>query len=211
MISVDLFREVFPDAFEGQKVRVQVFKVGEWQHPSYGPITVTREDIERMVSNFNATDRALVVDYDHGTDMGMTPEQSKAAGWIRELVVEDDGNTLWAVFDATEDGAEYVRKGEYRFFSPTFVPEFTNKETGEPQGFTLLRGALTNNPFIDGMHPAVPLSERAAERMQEQMAVDGGGGGERRLAERAEVGVVTSAGLRVERIPGGVRFSERKG
>lgn len=162
---IDLFREAFPDTFEGKPARLQVFKVGKWKHPSYGDIEVSAEDLETIVKNFEATGRAVVLDYDHGTDTSETPEGRKAAGWLRNLSV--DGESLWGDFDLTEEAHEYVTNGEYRFFSPTWVSSFANKETGEDQGVTLLRGALTNNPFIDGMHPAVALSEKAAELIRE--------------------------------------------
>ena len=158
---IDLFREVFPDKFDGKPARIQVFKVGKWAHPTYGDISITPDDLQTIVKNYETTKRAVVLDYDHGTDTGEAPEDRKAAGWLKDLRVEDDG--LWGDFSLTDEASEYVQKGEYRFFSPTWVSNFANKETGEEQGMTLLRGALTNNPFIDGMHPAVALSEKAAE------------------------------------------------
>lgn len=175
MQSIDLFREAFPDTFDGKPVRLQVFKTGKWSHPSYGPIEITKADLATIVKNYETTARALVVDYDHGTDTGKTPEERKAAGWIKGLQIQEDGDSaaLYAEVEATDEAYEYVKRGEYRFFSPTWTSDFTNKETGEPQGITLLRGAITNNPFIDGMHPAVALSERAAEMMAEPKKQEG--------------------------------------
>lgn len=174
--DVNLFIEAFPETFEGQKARVQVFRTGSWVHPTYGDLEITKEDLTKAVDNFMNTDRALVVDYDHGTDVGVTPEDRKAAGWIRELEIKElaDGEAeLWALFDATDKAYEYIKNGEYRLFSPTWNPNFENKESGKPQGMTLLRGALTNSPFIDGMHPAVAMNERAAKVMKEGIKLRG--------------------------------------
>lgn len=167
--EIDLFRESFPDTFDGKPIRVQVFATGTWKHPKYGTMEVKLDDLKTMVKNFEETKRALVVDYDHGTDLGTNPEQSKAAGWLKELQIEEKGDiaALYGVFEATDQAADYIKKGEYRFFSPTFNTNVADKETGKSRGMTLLRGALTNSPFIDGMFPAVALNERAAKMLAE--------------------------------------------
>lgn len=163
MQTIDLFREAFPETFDGKPARLQVFKSGKWKHPAYGEIEVKPSDLETMVANFEGTERAVPIDYNHGTTSGTTPEQQRAAGWLRNLKIE--GEALWADVDLTPEAHKYVSGGEYRFVSPTFVENYKNKESGKEQGFTLLAAALTNTPFIDGMHPAVALSERAAELM----------------------------------------------
>lgn len=176
MEVVKMFVEAFPETFDGKKVKVQAFKTGKWVHPQYGELEITKDDLNTTVKNFENTKRALVVDYDHGTDLGINPEEKKAAGWIRELEIKDleDGETeLWATFDATDKAFEYIQNGEFRLFSPTWNPNYENKESGKPQGMTLLRGALTNSPFIDGMHPAVAMSERAVKVMKEGIKLRG--------------------------------------
>lgn len=187
--GIDLFREAFPEAFDGKPARLQVFKTGSWSHPQYGPINITRADLDTIVKNYETTGRAVVIDYDHGTDTGTKPEERKAAGWVKDLRVEGEGDnaSLWADVGLTDEAAGYVQKGEYRFVSPTWVSSFANKETGEEQGITLLRAAITNNPFIDGMHPAVPLSERAGEMLATP----------KREAPTQEVKAVTQAGCAV--------------
>lgn len=160
MMEIELCKEAFPETFNGTRAKVGAFRTGTFLHPEYGAFTFTRDDLGRIKRGFDRSKRALVLDYDHGTDTGTTPEERKAAGWIESLDVE--GDTLVATVRLTPQAERYVRNGEYRLFSPTWTPHFKDKETGEDRGITLLRGALTNSPYIDGMMPCVALSERAA-------------------------------------------------
>jgi phage I-like protein len=161
------FVEAFPDTFEGTKVRVQMFPIGHWDGHPDGPLDVTKQDLETAIKNFTTTQRALPVDFDHGLDFQDTPEGRRAAGWIKDLELADDG--LYATFDATDEAAAWIKGGQYRFISPTFMYSFTNKDSGEDQGFTLLRAGLTNVPWFDGMAPCIAMNERAKGKMVEQV------------------------------------------
>ena len=161
MTEMRRFVEAFPETFEGTRVRMQLFKTGHWEGHPDGPFDVTKGNLEVALRNFKDTGRALPVDFDHGLDYGSTPEERRAAGWIKDLELTDDG--LYAEFDATSEAAEWIKGGQYRFISPTYSYSFTNKESGEDQGFTLLRAALTNVPFFDGMHPCVAMNERTSD------------------------------------------------
>ncbi len=153
--------EAFPETFEGTKVRVQLFPIGHWEGHDDGAMDIAREHLETAMQNFERTGRACAVDFDHGLDYGRTPEERRAAGWIRSLDLTDQG--LFAEFDATEEAAQWIRSGAYRFISPTFAYSFTDKETGEDQGFTLLRAGLTNTPWFDGMVPCVAMNEHTRD------------------------------------------------
>ena len=172
------FVEKLPDTFEGTKVRVQMFPIGHWDGHSDGPIDVTKEHLESALKNFTTTGRSLPVDFDHGLDYGKTPEERRAAGWIKELEIADDG--LYATFDATDEAADWIRGGQYRFISPTFMYSYTNKDTGEDQGFTLLRAGLTNVPWFDGMAPCIAMNERTKKTIAEVT-----------MAEYAKTGTLT--------------------
>jgi hypothetical protein len=157
-----LFRSAFPETFTGTgRARIQIFRTGQWKHPSYGPIKVDRTFLETVRRNFEQSEREVVLDYEHGSDLGQTPDAAIAAGWLRSLSVE--GNTLWGEFDLTAKATAHVRAGEFRLCSPTWVMDYRDKRTGESCGPTLLAVGLTNRPFIEGMSPAVCLSERAEQ------------------------------------------------
>jgi len=164
------FIESFPETFEGTKVRVQLFPMGHWDGHPDGPIDITPELLGQAVKNFEGTGRALPVDFDHGLDYGSTPEARRAAGWIKELEITDVG--LYATFDATDEAADWIKGGQYRFISPTFARSFTNKESGEDQGFTLLRAGLTNTPWFDGMFPCVAANERTKVELRKGLMAE---------------------------------------
>lgn len=193
-------RHVFTDAVPGfdpaGKYRVQAMWTGEWQHDQHGKIEVTKADLETVLRNFKAGKRRLVLDYDHGTDYGATPEDRKAAGWFDDLELEEreDGSAvLWATVGVTDAANEYIEDGEYMLFSPTWHPNYKNKETGELQGPTLLRGALTNNPFLDGGQPMTRVMSEGA----------------RKWAERAGLVSATDAATIVTlRLPAGMDLAE---
>ena len=178
-----LLSDVFEDWDPAGTYSVQVMREGLWQgHPEYGDILITRDDIHDLLRNWLMSSRRLAMDYDHGLDYGVTPEQRIAAGWHSDVWVtaEFDAGAaqielkdilnheapvlyVWAKVEATPRCNEYIQNKEMTLYSPTFNPNYTNKETGEKQGMTLLRGAITNVPWFDGMQEfRVAASERFA-------------------------------------------------
>lgn len=110
----------------------------------------------RVIADVAALRTPLVIDYEHQTlqaeDNGMP---APAAGFIRGLEWRE-GSGLWATVELTQRALQYVREGEYRYFSPVFL---FDKRTGAIT--RLLMGAITNNPALDGM---APMELRAAAR-----------------------------------------------
>lgn len=157
---------------------IQLARTGSFVSKRYGNFSITREDLAQMLHNFtNVTPKApteLPIDYDHLSMDPKKPGDGAAAGWMKKLELRDGGDTLWAEVEWTDDGAERVRKKEYRFISPSFVKGHTHKD-GTAIGTTLLAAAITNHPFLEGMKaltlvtPAIqamslnaPLQELAA-------------------------------------------------
>lgn len=86
----------------------------------------------------------LVVDYDHQTVFAAVPDvggRAPAAGWIKEIAVRSDG--IWGRIEWVAAAAEAIRVGEYRYISPTFVPDKSGRVR------FLVSAALTNSPAID--------------------------------------------------------------
>ncbi len=136
-----------------QETEVQLCKVGRFHSPQYGEFEITLQDLEEMVANFeNAPQKERVVDYNHASELTCAAaEEGKAAGWIKELFIEDDG--LWAVVEWTNQARNYIKEGEYRYLSPVIQFSFKDKETGEEVGTRLKSAALVNQPFLEGMSP----------------------------------------------------------
>ncbi len=138
---------------------------GAWVK-SEGKFSISRQDLEAMVQNFEKRkNEQVVIDYEHASEM---PEVAKggpvpAAGWIHELRIRNGdgdgrdpayaGERLYGLVEWTPQARDMIRSGQYRFFSPAIDWGARDKETGEPQGATLTSGALTNHPFLEELPP----------------------------------------------------------
>lgn len=144
---------------------IQVLRTGTFYHPHYGKFVITQATLDAMVNNFAAVrpkaPTELVVDFEH-MSVAEPAVKAPAAGWIKGLSTTDDA--LWADVEWTAEAADQIRKKEYRFISPEFNLNYTDKETNKKIGPTLLAAALTNRPFLEGMEPVV-LSERLANML----------------------------------------------
>lgn len=126
---------------------------GEFVSGRYGRFKISEQDIDSMVAN-HATQAhpvaptELSVDYDH--------KEGEAAGWIKRVWKKVVGAgaarrvELWGSVAWTKDAADKIATRKYRFFSPMFDKTFATP-LGRKIGATLLGGALTNRPFLQGM------------------------------------------------------------
>lgn len=122
---------------------IRIVPVGDFPNHPDGAHTVTVDDVERMVENFDRKDVDLLFDVDHESLFGNT----RAAAWGMELEARDDG--LYARFpDFTPYGEELVSGREYRYLSPVYAMDVTNKQ-GEQVGATIFSVAITNTPYFD--------------------------------------------------------------
>ena len=131
---------------------MQAFPFGVYKHPMYGQINMTPDRARRMADNVNNRVREIdiALDYDHSDNGGPAP------GWVQKAEVRDDG--LWLQVEWTPEGAEKLRMGSYRYFSPEIAKTWTHPKTGVTYQDVLMGGALTNRPFLKDILP-VNLSE----------------------------------------------------
>ena len=132
---------------------IQVLPIGKWNHPSYGPIVITREDLEEFKENFDKRVR---------NDIPVTEghevfDEKPAVGWFEDLIVKG-GNGLYAIMDWTKKGKTLLSERYYKYFSPEFYSEYEDPETREIHENVLVGGALTNKPYFKELE-AVVLSE----------------------------------------------------
>ncbi len=102
---------------------------------------------DNVIREFASRGRDLVIDYEHqSTGDGKAP----AAGWIEALSKKTDG--LYAkVKYWTEEAAQYLKNGEYRYFSPVLF-----FEDGAVSAIHSV--ALTNHPALHRI-PALAASD----------------------------------------------------
>jgi len=86
-------------------------------------------------------------------------DEDRAAGWIRDLFLEDENNSLYAEIQWTKSGQESLSNKEFRYFSASFTFDFFDGSTGNSHGPVLRGGGLTNVPFLRHNPPLVELSK----------------------------------------------------
>ena len=143
MSNIDLRDLTFSDEEESKENWIELFPFGKYDHPVYKDVYMNEKRANNIIDNFNnkVMDVDVAVNYNH--------KREKAAGWINELQVKDNG--LWGKVEWTEPGANSIRNGEFRYFSPEFAPEWAHPKSGDNFTDVLTGGALTNNPFLKGI------------------------------------------------------------
>ena len=164
---------------EDGTLSVDVYRTGNWFHWWYGRLSVTNDDLDQVIVNFenNVIGYRLTFNYHHLC--------TKNFGEVARLRKEErfskftQSNFTMLVADVilTEDGKKDVESGEVLNFSSEVNPDYIHRqlkvipvlnedgtqatdEEGNPinksiaikYGHTLLGGAVTNHPFIDEMN-----------------------------------------------------------
>ena len=124
------------------------FKPNDGRELKPGAWHISAASAQLVIERFKARGKPPVIDYEHQTlKKEQNGQPAPAAGWIRDLRwVEGQG--LYAVAELTARARDYIKAGEYLYFSPVF-------EYDEATGTVLAvhMGALTNDPGISGMEP----------------------------------------------------------
>ena len=136
---------------------IQLFKLGSFVHWSGAEFSVDEEFMNQMMDNFKSMkasskdqEHIVPIDYNHGS-LEYGAEESKAAGWISELIIKEDG--LYANVQWTNQAQEMIKNKEFRFVSPEFGIDSTDEFGEDISGPVLYAAALTNRPFLKGMDP----------------------------------------------------------
>ena len=162
------FLQMTPDAITGD---MNVAIEGEWLGHPAGPFTMDAGKMQQCIDRFEQQANPMVVDYEHNSMGG----DSRAAGWVQSLYCKhgDDGAELWAHVEWTPTAAAMIKNGEYRYCSPVIDFGAKDRATGEHVPVELFNVALTNNPFLDGMHPIQLSRVAAAQPPPEKKPEDG--------------------------------------
>ncbi|MEM5789923.1 MAG: phage protease, partial [Syntrophobacteraceae bacterium] len=101
----------------------QIFPEGQVEIKGEQPFVVDDTAMNQVITQFQGRGLDMVIDYEHQTEGGeySSPDgKAPAAGWIKSL--ENRGaDGLWAKVAWTEAAMEFLRKREYRYFSPVFM------------------------------------------------------------------------------------------
>lgn len=137
---------------------MHVVPVGEWDHPIYGEMKITTDDVQEFISNFKAKvrrDLPITAGHDNGMGGGELP----AIGWFIDLI--DRGvNGLYAVVEWTAEGKTLLKERAFKYFSPEFYEDYEDPETRAKYRHVLVGGALTNSPYFKELEPVVAFSDK---------------------------------------------------
>lgn len=108
---------------------------------------VDAEVAASIIAELSARKNRTVIDYEHQTLLAAdNGKPAPAAGWYKTLEWRE-GDGLYAIDVEWTDAAKaHIEAKEYLYFSPVFS---YNKKTGAVE--SILLGAITNNPALDGM------------------------------------------------------------
>lgn len=140
---------------------IHIASIGEYEGHPAGGFAFTEKSFDEIIKNFDARQTPLNVDYEHQTFNRGLKGAIDSAGWIVQLELRSDGQELWALTNLLPEAAARVKAKQLRHCSPVVIPESTDKKTGGDIGFELRSLALTNDPFLDGLHP-IQLTRIAA-------------------------------------------------
>ena len=176
MASETILRKLIPQiklsekTFKQKTTEIEVLHSGEWEHPQYGMIKITDDDIDKFVQSFDDKVRKvdIAIDQEHMPEKG-------AAGWYKSLnkVFEDGKTKLKATIEWTKLGQQLIKDGIFKYFSPEFDFEYEDQETHENFANVLIGGGLTNRPYFKSLAP-VALSENMYAGFTSKFNVKGG-------------------------------------
>ena len=118
-------------------------KPGNYKHPKYGDIAITKARNERFVGNFRdkVYQETLPIDAEH------SPKTSGAMGWVVGMKTNEDGSAD-AKIKWTDRGRDMLEKDRFRYFSPEWYSVWEDPSTGKKHFDVAIGGALTTRPFF---------------------------------------------------------------
>lgn len=139
---------------------VELIRCGTFHHPQYGKFDITPATLLSFKKNFDDNVRGvdLAVDYKHDSD-------NIAAGWIKGVVLKEDGKSLWIDTAWTPNGNKVLADKEFRYISADFQMDYKDNESLKSFGPTLMGAGLTNRPVVKKMEPVIELSEGKGDIM----------------------------------------------
>jgi len=147
--QVTSFSSLLEEA-KDDKIWIHAIPFGFWPHPVYGDTHVNRERAANYVKNFkeNVRRQDLPIGYEHGLDKA---KGDKAAGWIRDMEMREDGT--WVQVEFTPTATKELSEKEWKYFSLEFNDLWLDPELDVTYEDVVEGGTLTNKPYAKDMVP----------------------------------------------------------
>ncbi|WP_394847391.1 phage protease [Pendulispora brunnea] len=143
---------------EAGPVWIQVARTGSFRGHHAGPFELNEKVFSEIIRNFKEAKQPIPIDFEHASESDPTSGEiptkgAPAQGWIHDLRIEN-GN-LYGLVEWGELAKQYIRAGQYRYFSPAIRFNSRDRISGEPIGARMTTGALTNLPYLPHMQRLV--------------------------------------------------------
>lgn len=148
--GTSLYTSIKLDEGKPVSTKVQVLRIGKFNHPEYGRFEITTQTLSEMIQHFEKNVRGVDVMFDYYHDSHLD-----AAAWVKSLYLSEDKAELWAIVDWTPKAAQKLAERELRYFSPDFAFKWKDPESGVEYKNVLFGGGLTNRPFVKEMQAIV--------------------------------------------------------
>lgn len=124
---------------------IHAIRPGKYKHPQHDTLDFSPDKLRQLADSVNNRAKGIdvAIDYAHN-NMG------EAAGWVKEAVVDEHG--LWLHAEFTDEAADAIRKGKWKYFSPEIDPIWEGPD-GSKRKNVLSGGGLTNRPFLKNTEP----------------------------------------------------------
>lgn len=157
---------------------IELLRTGNWHTPWHGDFSFTTEDFQQFVTNFS--DGIGLVEGDKQAPVNFGHFMSgEAAGWIKSLVVSEDGQALLGNVEWTDEARDAIRAKKWKYISPEFNPRSWPWEDPEEENRfvnNVLTGAgLTNIPLFKKLKPitASRLADKGVKASEEKPNEEG--------------------------------------
>jgi len=139
---------------------LEILKVGNFDSPTHGKFEITREMLIEAKKNFDSNVHRIADEEKRPMALlNFNHDKKGAAGWIKELYLNEDNTVIIAKLELTPTGREKVMNKEYLFASAEFSYQFYDPELKQTFKNVLTGAALTNIPFMKGLKP-IELTEK---------------------------------------------------
>jgi phage I-like protein len=147
--------ELTPVQQDDGRIELCVALTGEWKSRE---LKVRDKELGQMLDNYRKEGRDILFDYDHKCLGGFLSEaDSRAAGWGKAMEIRD--GALYVQMEPTARGREAIEAGEYRYLSPVYEYQRTDRVSGKVmKDWRLHSVALTNTPYLTEL-PAIKNTE----------------------------------------------------
>lgn len=140
---------------------LDLLKVGEFKSKTHGHFRITKVMLQEAKDNFYKNiHRQTTQDGNPMIPLNFSHDKGReAAGWIKELELNDSGTVLIGTAELTPIGREKITNKEYAFTSAEFSFEMEDPELNQTFRNVLTGAALTNIPFMRGLR-AIELTKK---------------------------------------------------